>query len=68
MNAGAGVNGTGYTVESPLQDYPTSERSLTIMEQQQHAVEPSSVGLGIGFVLPAGASAPAVVGGRATVG
>jgi len=58
-----GANGTELLVESPQQqEYPTSERSLTIVEAQQQP------GLGIGFVLPPGAAAPNIVGGKATVG
>jgi hypothetical protein len=68
LGLGAGAN--GYIVESP-QDYPASERSATIVDQQylqqQQAVGAPGMGLGIGFVLPAGASAPNIVGGRTPV-
>jgi SAM domain (Sterile alpha motif) len=65
LGQGPGTN--GYITESPAQEYPSSERSATINEQQYQQQQPTGVGLGIAFALPAGASAPNILGGKAAV-
>lgn len=68
-SVGAGTN--GYLVDSP-QEYVVSERSATIMDQQyqqqqQQGAGVPGTGLGIGFVMPAGVSAPNIGVGKTTV-
>ena len=62
-----GAGTTGYIVESPLQDYVIPERSAAIEQYQQQGMGVPSTGLGIGFAMPTGVSAPNIGAGKTPV-